>query len=146
MNRYAVIQVELFNDEMLIGHYPVIIERNGHVVVEYLEGTPDPAGDGWIVFEGVGANVRCSQYLGGFDNDGSVIVNGAYYRRTGELDENGNYYLEHSEEVVLSDGTVINASNKELYDGSEGWHWYDDGDVVGIATPSVWERIKNWFS
>lgn len=72
-------------------------------------------------------------------------IHGAYYRRTGETDENGNYYLEYSPEVTLSDGTVINESNKDIYDGVEGWHWYDNGEVVSIATPSMWEKIKGWF-
>lgn len=78
--------------------------------------------------------------------DPIVIVSGCYYRRTGEIDENGNYYLEHAESVTLSDGVVMDSSNKDVYDGTDGWHWYDDGDVVSIATPTAWERIKNWFS
>lgn len=70
---------------------------------------------------------------------------GSYYRRTDKVDENGNYYLEHAEEVTLSDGTVIAASDHIQYDGVEGWHWYADGDDIKIATPTLWEKIKNWF-
>jgi hypothetical protein len=69
MNKYAVISIELFNEEMLNGiMYPVRSEMNGHLVLEYLEATPDPTGDGWVLFEGVGANVRCSEYLEQFGN------------------------------------------------------------------------------
>lgn len=72
-------------------------------------------------------------------------ITGAYYRRTGELDENGNYYLEYTRSVTLSDGTVIDHTNKSTYDGTEGWHWYSDGEVVKIATPTTWDKIKNFL-
>lgn len=68
MNKYAVISIELFNEEMLNGiRYPVRSEINGHLVLEYLEATPDPTGE-WIIFEGVGANVRCAEYLYNYNN------------------------------------------------------------------------------
>lgn len=70
---------------------------------------------------------------------------GAFYRRTDQFDENGNYYLEYADQVTLSNGILMTKDNYTQYDGSEGWHWYEDGEIVSIATPSTWEKIKNFF-
>lgn len=71
---------------------------------------------------------------------------GAFYRRTDQLDENGNYYLEYADQVILNNGILMTKDNYTQYDGSEGWHWYEDGETVSIATPSTWEKIKNFFN
>lgn len=73
-----------------------------------------------------------------------VLSNGVYVRSTGEMDVNGNVILEQQVNPVLSDGTVLNALNKDIYDGAEGWHWYE-GEIGITESPSTWETIKNWF-
>ena len=100
--------------------------------------------------------VNSTWYLNVGDGDGLTqeeidrcvyeLPNGAFYRRTDQLDENGNYYLEVSDSITLTDGTIVDSSNYQLGDGIDGWHWYADGETVTIASPSTWEKIKNFFN
>jgi hypothetical protein len=76
-----------------------------------------------------------------------VEPEGMFYRRSETVNEDGLYTIESSESPTLSDGTVLTEANKDTYDGAEGWHWYDSGQVVNLnVTPARWESIKNWFS
>lgn len=68
---------------------------------------------------------------------------GRFVRHSGNLDDNGNIILEQSECPILSDGTMLNEFNRHIYEGEEGWEWYEG--EVGIITPSTWETIENWF-
>ena len=64
MNKYALIPIELFDEEMLSGVvYPVYIDYNERwKMLEYNE-QPDPTGEGWVIFEGEDANVKCAEYI-----------------------------------------------------------------------------------
>jgi hypothetical protein len=72
-----------------------------------------------------------------------VISSGRYIRLTDELDNEGNLKFENAQNPILSDGTILTEFNKDIYDGIEGWQWYEG--EIGIATFSTWENIKNWF-
>jgi hypothetical protein len=65
MNKYAVILIEHFDREAL-GSYPIIEEREQYVIIEYTT-EPDPIGDGWVIFSGEDANVKCAEYLDEFN-------------------------------------------------------------------------------
>lgn len=69
---------------------------------------------------------------------------GKFVRATGNIDDNDNIILEQSECPILSDGTMLNEFNRHMYDGAEGWEWYE-GEVGITESPSTWETIKNWF-
>jgi len=45
---------------------------------------------------------------------------GAYYRRSLEVDTDGNYTIESNLNPVLQDGTILTKDNHEQYDGAEG--------------------------
>lgn len=66
-----------------------------------------------------------------------MSVDGAYYRRSETINEEGLYTVESSISPTLSDGTVLTESNKDTYDGAEGWHWYDSGQVVDLKVTST---------
>ncbi len=63
MAKYALIPIADFNEEMLNGvNYPVNIEQQGFRMLEY-NGQPDPTSEGWVIFSGEDANVKCAEYL-----------------------------------------------------------------------------------
>jgi len=61
-NKYAVILIEHFNREDIESVYSIIDERENYVIIEYTT-EPNPTGKHWVIFSGVGANVKCSEYL-----------------------------------------------------------------------------------
>lgn len=62
MNKYALILLDDYSDEMLNGvNYPVCIDYGKWKMLEYND-EPDPIGD-WLIFEGEDSNLQCSQYL-----------------------------------------------------------------------------------
>ena len=62
MTKYAVIHIELFNRLEVEGVYSIIDERETYAIIEYTT-EPDPIGDGWVIFSGEDANVKCAEYL-----------------------------------------------------------------------------------
>jgi hypothetical protein len=64
MNKYALIPIELFDEEMLSGVvYPVCIDYNERwKMLEYNE-QPDPTGEGWVIFSGDNANIDCAEFI-----------------------------------------------------------------------------------
>lgn len=61
--KYALIPIELFNEEMLNGvSYPVCIDYGNWKMLEYND-EPDPIGEGWVIFSGEDANIECAKYL-----------------------------------------------------------------------------------
>lgn len=61
-NKYAVISVENFNEEMLVDYYPVLQRGEQWVIVEYND-QENPSGQGWHIFEGENANRKCAKFL-----------------------------------------------------------------------------------
>ena len=62
---------------------------------------------------------------------------GAYYRRSLEIDADGNYTIESNLNPVLQDGTILTKDNHDQYDGEEGWQWYAAGEMVDLkVTPT----------
>ena len=62
MNKYAIIPIELYNADDLQADYPVNIEYGKFQMLEYVD-QPDPIGEGWVIFSGEDANVKCAEYL-----------------------------------------------------------------------------------
>jgi hypothetical protein len=62
ITKYAVIHIELFNRLEVDGVYSIIDEREKYVLIEYTT-EPDPIGEGWVIFSGEDANVKCAEYL-----------------------------------------------------------------------------------
>ena len=62
MRKYAVIPIDIYNAEDLTSSYPVNTEVGLFQVLEYTT-EPDPIGDGWVIFSGEDANVKCAEYL-----------------------------------------------------------------------------------
>lgn len=60
-NKYAIIPILEFNEEMLIDQYPVVIEYDDYMMIEYNDEL-DPTG-GWLIFEGVDSNKKITEYL-----------------------------------------------------------------------------------
>lgn len=63
MNKYALILLELFTEEILNGVvYPVCIDSGKWKLLEYTT-EDNPTGEDWIIFEGEDSNVKCADYL-----------------------------------------------------------------------------------
>lgn len=72
MRKYAVIPIEIYNAEDLTSSYPVNAEVGLFQVLEYTEEN-DPIGDGWVIFSGEDANVKCAEYLEAINNELQTI-------------------------------------------------------------------------
>ena len=64
MNKYALIPIELFDEEMLNGVvYPVCIDYHERwKMLEYNEQA-DPTGEGWVIFSGDNSNIDCAEFI-----------------------------------------------------------------------------------
>ena len=93
-------------------------------------------GDAWAIMadESLEAVLGEPIVLPVIEDDLSI---GMFYRRSETLNEEGLYTVESSISPTLSDGTVLTESNKDTYDGAEGWHWYDSGQVVDLKVTST---------
>jgi len=72
INKYAIIKIEHFDREAL-GSYPIIEEREQYAIIEYTT-EPDPTGEGWVIFEGEDANVKCAEYINEINEEGKLIL------------------------------------------------------------------------
>ena len=131
MRKYALIPIADFNDEMLNNEtYPANIEQSGFRMLEYSE-QPDPIGEGWVIFSGEDANVKCAEYL---NNLPPTEVKKLYFSTIEERD---------SFNAAEAEFAGADPSLPYLETGEDELGYYLLIDV--IKKPSLWQRFKNWF-
>ena len=130
MNKYALIPIDLFTEEMLNSEaHPVNIEQGGFRLLKYSD-QPDPIGEGWVIFSGEDANVKCAEYL---SNLPPTEVKKIYFSTPEERD---------SFSAAEAEYAGADPSLPYLETGEDENGYYLLVDV--IKKPSLWTRFKNW--